>query len=107
MEDDCKPEIWCGKRRGGGGWCSRSFTKVGREAYGMGMWKDINKEATVFKQFCTFAAGDGRWVYFWEDTWNGMKPLSETFPNIYPMADSKGGFLTDFWDWAGERGVGI
>ena len=35
------------------------------------------------------------------------EPLHETFHNIYTMADAKGGFLADFWNWSGEeRGVG-
>ena len=69
----------------------------GAGAYGVGMWKNINKEAAVFKQFCNFAVGDGRRVRFWEDTWFGIEPMSETFPNIYSMANTKGGFLANFF----------
>ena len=77
-----------------GGW----FTNNGKGAFGVGLWKDINKEATVLKQFSNFVVGYGKHVRFWKDTWCGSKPLSETFHNIYTMP-TKDVFLANLWDW--------
>ena len=74
-----------------GGW----FTKNGRGAFGVGLWKDINKEATMLKRFCKFVVGDGRRVCFWKDTWCGTEPLSETFHNIYSVVATKDACLVD------------
>ena len=84
-----------------GGW----FTKEGRGAYGVGLWKDIKKEVVVLKQFSSFTAGDGRRIHFWEDIWCKSKTLCVTFPNIYTMATTKGGLVADFWYSFGEVGV--
>ena len=46
-----------------GGW----FTKNGKGAFGVGLWKDISKEATVLKQFGNFFVGDGKRFNFWRD----------------------------------------
>ena len=83
-----------------GGW----FTNDSKGAYGVGLWKEINKKLDVLKQYSNFVVGDGRCVCFWEDIWCGMEPLSITFHNIYNMAAAKGGFLADFWNWSGEGG---
>ena len=43
-----------------GGW----FTKNGRGAFGLGLWKEINKEATVLRQFNNCVVGDGKRLAF-------------------------------------------
>ena len=48
-----------------GGW----FTKNTRRNYGLGPWKDINKEIVLMKLNCVFILGVGSRVRFWEDTW--------------------------------------
>ena len=83
-----------------GGW----FTKNGRGAFGVGLWKDINKETAMLKQHSYFVAGDGKRFRFWKDTWCGTEPLSETFHNIYTMAATKDAYLEDLWDWSREEG---
>ena len=47
-----------------GGW----FKRDPRGSYGVGLWKDISREARQLKQNCVFALGKGRRVKFWEDT---------------------------------------
>ena len=83
-----------------GGWLSRE----GRDVYGVGLWKEIKKEAVVLKELCQFSLGDGRGVRFWEDHWCGFEPLKTTFPNLYIMAGSKGAFVADCWDLEGVAG---
>ena len=83
-----------------GGW----FTKNGIGAFGVGLWKDINKEATVLKKFNNFVVGDGKCFRFWKDIWCGTEPLSETFHNIYSMAATKDAYLVDLWVWSREEG---
>ena len=38
-----------------GGW----FSKIPKGSYGVGLWKEISKEATQLKQNCSFDLGDG------------------------------------------------
>ena len=61
----------------------------------MGLWKEINKEATVLRQFSNCVVGDGKRLRFWKDTWCGTEPLSETFHNIYTLATTKDAYLED------------
>ena len=90
LEENYQHEKCCEE---GGSW----FTKDGRGAHGVGLWKEINKGA-VLKQFSNFSVGDGKRMSFWEDNWCGPEPLSVTFPEIYTKAAAKGSFLADFWD---------
>ena len=83
-----------------GGW----FTKNGKGAFGVGLWKEINKEASVLSQFSNCVVGDGKRLRFWKDTWCGMEPLSETFHNLYTLATTKDAYLEDIWDWSREEG---
>ena len=79
-----------------GDWSSRE----GRDVYGMGLWKQIKKEAAEWWELCQFSLGDVRCA---------LEPLKITFPNLYIMADCwdlegvAGGwnliFLKSFNDW--------
>ena len=46
-----------------GGW----FSNTPRGNYGVGLWKDICKEATQLLQNCSLEVSDGCKVIFWED----------------------------------------
>ena len=83
-----------------GGW----FTKNGRFSFGVGLWKEINKEATVLRQFSNCVVEDGKCLDFWKDTWCGTEPLSEAFHNIYTLSTAKDVYLEDIWDWSREEG---
>ena len=52
-----------------------------RGSFGMGLWKDIRKEAQQLKQNCNLMLGDGGCIRFWEDRWCGENPLC-LFPNV-------------------------
>ena len=77
-----------------GGW----FTKNGKGAFGVGLWKDNNKKAVVLNQFSNCVVGDRKHFLFWKDIWCGMETLSETFHNIYTMIATKDAYLEDLWD---------
>ena len=70
-----------------GGWRSSET----REAYGVGLWKAINK------------VGDGKNVSFWKDKWCGTNPLSEAFPSLFALATSKEAWVKEVWIAKGER----
>ena len=48
-----------------GGW----FTRDLWGSFSVGLWKDINREASVLKQDCFFVLGNGSRIKFWEDLW--------------------------------------
>ena len=45
------------------------FTRTSRQSYGVGLWKEINKEAMQLIQDCLFEIGERSRVRFWEDVW--------------------------------------
>ena len=59
-----------------GGWFSMEL----RGSFGVGLWKDIRKEAQQLKQKCKIMLGDGSCIRFWEDRWCGEILLC-LFPN--------------------------
>ena len=85
LEDDDQLEIWCGE----GGLVLKKW----EGAHGMGLWKEIMKEATALRDFSEFFVRDGRRIHFWEDKWCGLESLGVAFPSVYTMAVSKGAFV--------------
>ncbi|KAJ9673050.1 hypothetical protein PVL29_026361 [Vitis rotundifolia] len=83
-----------------GGWRSCEI----REAYGVGLWKAINKVGQLATTFFGFEVGDGRNVSFWKDKWCGISPLSEAFPSLFAWATSKEAWVNDIWAVEGDRG---
>ena len=57
------------------------------------------------KLFSNFDLGDGHRIRFWEDTWCGDAPLSENFPSLYSIANSKGAKVVDVWEFGGGLGA--
>ena len=56
------------------------------------------------KQDYKFILGDRR-IRFWEDKWCGRNPLSEMFPTLYALVDSKGAMVGEVWNsMRGESG---
>ena len=68
-----------------GGWTSCEI----REAYGVGLWKAINKVGQLVTPFFGYEVGKGKNVKFWKDKWCGTSPLSEAFPSLFALATSK------------------
>ena len=60
-----------------------------REAYGVGLWKAINKLGHLVTLSFDFVVHDGNKVRFWKDKWCGITPLCEDFPSLFALATSK------------------
>ncbi|RVW17151.1 Serine protease SPPA, chloroplastic [Vitis vinifera] len=82
-----------------GGWRSCEI----REAYGVGLWKAINKVGQFVTPFFGYEVGDGKNVRFWKDKWCGTSPLSEAFPSLFSIATSKEAWVNEVWTAEGER----
>ena len=66
------------------------FSNTPRGSSGVGLWKDIDKEAIKIRQNCSFVVGNGCKVRFWEDVCCGEALLGSSFPSLYEVASSKG-----------------
>ncbi|RVW54540.1 hypothetical protein CK203_071484 [Vitis vinifera] len=69
----------------GGEWSYRGV----REGYGVGFWKEINKEGSLLLNNVSFSVGDGKRVRFWKDVWCRSNSLCEAFPSLFALAVSK------------------
>ncbi|RVX17977.1 LINE-1 reverse transcriptase-like [Vitis vinifera] len=58
--------------------------------YGVGLWKEIMKEADK--------VGKGTRVLFWTDKWCGNEALSQTFPQLFTLAGHKNDKVSEVWD---------
>ena len=71
----------------------------------MGLWKAISKETRQLKQNCEMVLRNGKRIIFWEGTWCGGLPLSETFLALYNIASSKEAIISDIWVLVGDQGA--
>ena len=53
--------------------------RVPRGSYGVGLWKEICKEALQLKLNSEFVVGEGSRVGFWEDVWCGLTFFATLF----------------------------
>jgi hypothetical protein len=58
-------------------------------AYGMGLWKNIERNCGKLSSYTRFELEDGSKVRFWHDRWCGDKALKEAFPNLYGIICAK------------------
>ena len=63
------------------------FSKEPKGSFGVGVWKDIRREAQLLKQDCNFILGDGERIRFWKDRWRRSDMLHELFPTLYALAN--------------------
>ena len=82
-----------------GGWRSGET----RKAYGVGLWKAVNKVGQLVTPFFGFEVGDGKNVSFWKDKWCEINPLCEAFPSLFAIATSKETWVNEVWTAEGER----
>ena len=68
-----------------GGWHSSDI----RGGFGVGLWKEIRKEWSLFLQHVAFSLGDSRGASFWKDMCCGEEALSLTFPTLFNLAAHK------------------
>ena len=78
-----------GKNGGGGGWT----TKLGRGAYGCGLWRSIRKGWDIFNKNVQYKVGVGNRVKFWTYRWCGDLSLQLAFPVLYNFAANREAFV--------------
>ncbi|RVW90817.1 hypothetical protein CK203_028606 [Vitis vinifera] len=73
-------------------------TKDARETFGVGVWKEIMKEANWCWDSIKFKVGKGTRVKFWTNQWCGNTTLSQTFPQLFVVAVHKNATVNEVWD---------
>lgn len=68
----------------------------GKEAFGVGLWRDIIREANLVSAYNMFALGDGNRIWFWKDFSCGSEPLGISFPSLYSVTPSREGIFAEF-----------
>ena len=61
-------------------------TKEAHGTFGVGVWKEIMKEANWCWDSIKFKVGKGTRVKFWTDQWCGNAALSQNFPQLFALA---------------------
>ncbi|RVW35151.1 BTB/POZ and MATH domain-containing protein 4 [Vitis vinifera] len=79
-------------------------TKEARGTYGVGVWKEIMKEAKWCWENIKFKVGKGTRVKFWSDQWCGNERLSHSFPQLYEMAVNRNATVNEMWDHSSGQG---
>ena len=86
---------------GRGGW----FTRIFKGSYGVGLWKEISKEASLLKFNSVLFVGDGSMVNFWEDVWCDEDPCVRSSLHFLLWQIQKKQRLRRFGRVKGKRGV--
>ncbi|RVX10222.1 LINE-1 reverse transcriptase-like [Vitis vinifera] len=73
-------------------------TNEARGAFGVGVWKEILKEANWCWDNIRFKVGKGTRVNFWTDHWCGDEALSRSFPQLFALAVHKNETISEVWD---------
>ncbi|KAJ9692984.1 hypothetical protein PVL29_011901 [Vitis rotundifolia] len=73
-------------------------TKESRGTYGVGVWKEILKEANWCWENLMFKVGKGTRVSFWTDHWCGNTALSLMFPQLFALSVQRNATVKDVWD---------
>ena len=64
-------------------------SKLGRGAYGCGLWRSIRKGWEIFNKNVQYKVGVGDRVKFWTDRWCGDLSLQLAFPVLYNFAANR------------------
>ncbi|KAJ9699196.1 hypothetical protein PVL29_008009 [Vitis rotundifolia] len=73
-------------------------TKKVNGALGVGVWKEIMKEADWCWENMVFNVGKGTRIRFWSDPWCGGEVLSHRFFQLFDLAANKNATVGDVWD---------
>ncbi|WKA05686.1 hypothetical protein VitviT2T_023635 [Vitis vinifera] len=80
-------------------------TKKAVGACGVGVWKEILKEAGWCWDKMGFKVGKGNKISFWTDVWCRDSALSQRFPHLYILAANRNAKIEELWDQnVGEGG---
>ena len=66
-------------------------------SFGVGLWKEIMKEANWCWESIEFKVGKGTRVLFWTDKWCGNEALSQTFPQLFTLAGHRNAKVSEVW----------
>ncbi|RVW74669.1 putative ribonuclease H protein [Vitis vinifera] len=73
-------------------------TNEARGTFGVGVWKEILKEANWCWDNIGFKVGEGIKVNFWTNQWCGIEALSQTFPQLFALAVHRNATVNEVWD---------
>ncbi|KAJ9680330.1 hypothetical protein PVL29_019599 [Vitis rotundifolia] len=79
-------------------------TNEARGTFGVGVWKEILKEANWCWDNMMFKVGKGTRVSFWADHWCGNVALSHTFPQLFALAVQRNATVKDVGDSSLDQG---
>ena len=79
-------------------------TKKANGAFGVGLWKEILKEADWCWNNMTLKVGKGTKIRFWKDPWCGDVELARRFPQLFNVAAQKSATVGDLWDQNSGQG---
>ena len=87
-----------------GSW--RSLREDGKSRKSSLWWKDL-KEVWAsegwgrnFEDRVEWKVGNGKNVYFWEDSWLGSDALKKVFPRLFSLCLVKGAKVVDLGSWS-------
>ena len=75
-----------------------------RGPFGVGLWKEILKEASWVKDNWKFRVGNGSRVRFWTDFWCGPSTLSHSFPSLFEIVANKSITMAEAWNHLDDEG---
>ena len=75
-----------------------------RGPFGVGLWKEILKEAHWVKDNWKFKVGKGTRVRFWMDFWSGPSTLCHSFPSLFELVVDKSITVAKAWNHMDDGG---
>ncbi|RVW20280.1 putative ribonuclease H protein [Vitis vinifera] len=79
-------------------------TKKVNGAFGVGVWKEIMKEADWCWDKMNFKVGKGTKIRFWKDPWCGEVELARRFPQLFNVAAQRSATVGELWDHNSDLG---
>ena len=73
-------------------------TKKANGVFGVGVWKEVMKEADWCWDKMNFKVGKGTKIRFWKDPWCGEVELARRFPQLFNMAAQRSATVGELWD---------
>ncbi|RVW79100.1 Potassium transporter 7 [Vitis vinifera] len=79
-------------------------TKKANGVFGVGVWKEVMKEADWCWDKMNFKVGKGTKIRFWKDPWCGEVELARRFPQLFNMAAQRSATVGELWDHNSDLG---
>ena len=87
-----------------GGW--RSLSEEGKSRRSFLWWKDLKEVWALegwgrsFEDGFKWKVGDGKDIYFWEDSWLGCDALKRVFPILFSLCSAKDAKVAKLGSWS-------